>query len=92
MPVSLRFFLIAVIFLIFDIELVLLFPFLVSLVLKAFSFSYLVLLIFFLILILGLFFEWSQGILEWADFNWIFKKNFIVNKTMALGPVKSQKT
>jgi len=89
MPISLRFFLIAVIFLIFDIELVLLFPFLVSLVIKAFTFSYLTLLIFFIVLILGLFYEWSQGILEWTDFNWIFKKNFIVNKKMVSGPVKS---
>lgn len=67
LPVSLRFFLIAVIFLIFDVELVLLFPFLVALRVKSFIYTFSVLLIFFIILVAGLFYEWSQGILDWAS-------------------------
>ena len=69
LPVSLRFFLIAVIFLIFDVELVLLFPLLASLLLKPFMASYLLALTFLAVLLLGLLYEWSQGILEWAGFS-----------------------
>lgn len=66
LPLSLRFFLIAVIFLIFDVELVLLFPFLVSLSLKTLRATFIVLTGFLIALGLGLFYEWSQGILDWA--------------------------
>nr|YP_010835995.1 NADH dehydrogenase subunit 3 [Rhabdiopteryx christinae]WGC89514.1 NADH dehydrogenase subunit 3 [Rhabdiopteryx christinae] len=67
LPFSLRFFLIAVIFLIFDVEIALLLPMIVI-----FPFSDLIIWItvgsFFLaILLLGLYHEWNQGALEWAD-------------------------
>nr|AEK84149.1 NADH dehydrogenase subunit 3 [Cymbiola pulchra] len=66
LPFSLRFFLLAIIFLIFDVEIVLLFPILSSvntsfsmkLVFSAFMFL--------LILIIGLFHEWNEGSLDWA--------------------------
>nr|YP_009093874.1 NADH dehydrogenase subunit 3 [Marisa cornuarietis]AIT57582.1 NADH dehydrogenase subunit 3 [Marisa cornuarietis] len=67
LPFSLRFFLLAIIFLIFDVEIVLLFPILSSI---GFSFSLstnLGLFIFMLILIIGLFHEWNEGSLGWAQ-------------------------
>nr|YP_010254531.1 NADH dehydrogenase subunit 3 [Lysmata debelius]QUA00616.1 NADH dehydrogenase subunit 3 [Lysmata debelius] len=67
LPFSLRFFLIAVIFLIFDVEITLLLP-LVPILYLTPLFSWLCTGIFFLIiLLLGLYHEWNQGALEWAD-------------------------
>nr|AML26063.1 NADH dehydrogenase subunit 3 [Staphylinidae sp. BMNH 1274252] len=65
MPFSLHFFLIAVIFLIFDVEITILIPFIM--ILKSTQiFIYLFsLMTFLLILIIGLFHEWSQGALNW---------------------------
>ena len=66
LPFSLRFFLLGVIFLIFDIEIVLLFP----IPLLASKSLTLILIIpssvFLVLLLLGLFHEWRQGALEWA--------------------------
>nr|YP_010400267.1 NADH dehydrogenase subunit 3 [Tenguella granulata]UQS75966.1 NADH dehydrogenase subunit 3 [Tenguella granulata] len=67
LPFSLRFFLLAIIFLIFDVEIVLLFPILVSMssiLSKAVMIS---LFVFLVILILGLFHEWNEGSLDWAQ-------------------------
>nr|QIV24542.1 NADH dehydrogenase subunit 3 [Olethrius laevipennis] len=66
LPFSLQFFLIAVIFLIFDVEITLLLP-----MIKAMTISnpaeYTLLVVFFLIILLvGLFHEWNQGALTWA--------------------------
>nr|YP_009707862.1 NADH dehydrogenase subunit 3 [Pseudocleopatra dartevellei]QEU52731.1 NADH dehydrogenase subunit 3 [Pseudocleopatra dartevellei] len=67
LPFSLRFFLLAIIFLIFDVEIVLLFPILASMssgydfFLVTGVFSFLV------ILVLGLFHEWNEGSLSWAQ-------------------------
>nr|YP_010384310.1 NADH dehydrogenase subunit 3 [Hemisquilla californiensis]UGW52182.1 NADH dehydrogenase subunit 3 [Hemisquilla californiensis] len=67
LPFSLRFFLIAVIFLIFDVEITLLLP--LATILKLVNvFSWLTTGLFFiLILLLGLYHEWNQGALDWAD-------------------------
>nr|QGT77276.1 NADH dehydrogenase subunit 3 [Apotamonautes hainanensis] len=66
LPFSLRFFLIAVIFLIFDVEITLLLPTAPIMNLSN-SFSWLSTIIFFLIiLLLGLYYEWLQGALEWS--------------------------
>nr|YP_010446926.1 NADH dehydrogenase subunit 3 [Prosopocoilus laterotarsus]QNS37142.1 NADH dehydrogenase subunit 3 [Prosopocoilus laterotarsus maedaorum]UTM10033.1 NADH dehydrogenase subunit 3 [Prosopocoilus laterotarsus] len=66
LPFSLQFFLIAVIFLIFDVEIALLIP-LIS-VMKISKINLLISISFFfiIILLLGLFHEWNQGALEWA--------------------------
>nr|QOL00835.1 NADH dehydrogenase subunit 3 [Nipponomeconema sinica] len=66
LPFSLRFFLIAVIFLIFDVEIALLLP--VSIIMQDSDITSwtLVTMFFLLILLIGLFHEWNQGALEWA--------------------------
>lgn len=65
-PFSTRFFLLIVLFLIFDIEVALLFPILTTLS-KGASFSVaLVLLIFLTILLFGIFHEWNEGALDWV--------------------------
>lgn len=65
LPFSLRFFLITIIFLIFDVEIVLLIPRIISFD-SAFLWTWsLVYFFFILILLLGLFHEWNQGALNW---------------------------
>uniref|UniRef100_UPI0030025995 NADH dehydrogenase subunit 3 n=1 Tax=Astyliasula major TaxID=2908877 RepID=UPI0030025995 len=66
LPFSLRFFLIAIIFLIFDVEIALILP----MTIITFKSNILVWMItsilFILILTIGLYHEWNQGSLEWA--------------------------
>nr|YP_006503863.1 NADH dehydrogenase subunit 3 [Elodia flavipalpis]AFA46593.1 NADH dehydrogenase subunit 3 [Elodia flavipalpis] len=67
LPFSLRFFLITIIFLIFDVEIALILP--IILILK---FSNMIMwtitsIIFILILLLGLYHEWNQGMLNWSN-------------------------
>nr|QRV62641.1 NADH dehydrogenase subunit 3 [Stictonectes escheri] len=65
LPFSLQFFLIAVIFLIFDVEIALLLP--MIMIYKTSNILYLLMTSFFFILILlmGLYHEWMQGALNW---------------------------
>nr|YP_009406907.1 NADH dehydrogenase subunit 3 [Typhlatya taina]ASA39430.1 NADH dehydrogenase subunit 3 [Typhlatya taina] len=67
LPFSLRFFLIAVIFLIFDVEITLLLP--IAPILSVCNiYSWVFTSVFFLvILLLGLYHEWNQGALEWTE-------------------------
>ena len=67
LPFSLRFFLIAVVFLIFDVELVLIFPIVVGQALFFSKEAGVVLLLFILFLLLGLGYELNQGRLRWAQ-------------------------
>nr|QOV03298.1 NADH dehydrogenase subunit 3 [Hydrotaea armipes] len=67
LPFSLRFFLITIIFLIFDVEIALILP--IILIIK---FSNLLMwsitsVIFISILLLGLYHEWNQGMLNWSN-------------------------
>nr|QGN67016.1 NADH dehydrogenase subunit 3 [Acheta domesticus] len=67
LPFSLRFFLIAVIFLIFDVEIALIMP---AMVIQNTSNSYtwmMTMTFFIVILLLGLYHEWNQGALQWAE-------------------------
>nr|AXS64781.1 NADH dehydrogenase subunit 3 [Jamesia sp. KM-2017] len=65
-PFSLQFFLIAVIFLIFDVEITLLLPLILMIKTCNMSMFFIVSTIFILILIMGLYHEWNQGALNWA--------------------------
>nr|YP_010159299.1 NADH dehydrogenase subunit 3 [Perlesta teaysia]QRG31745.1 NADH dehydrogenase subunit 3 [Perlesta teaysia] len=67
LPFSLRFFLIAVIFLIFDVEIALLLPLILILPYSNLSTWFTVGLFFLIILLVGLYHEWNQGALEWAE-------------------------
>nr|YP_010946654.1 NADH dehydrogenase subunit 3 [Margattea bisignata]WGO57372.1 NADH dehydrogenase subunit 3 [Margattea bisignata] len=67
LPFSLRFFLIAVIFLIFDVEIALLLPMPILLTHSNITYWMIISYTFILILLLGLYHEWSQGSLEWAS-------------------------
>lgn len=64
LPFSLQFYLISIIFLIFDVEIALILPIILS-----YSFlSYIILfnfIIILLILLFGLYIEWSEGALKW---------------------------
>nr|ACA62587.1 NADH dehydrogenase subunit 3 [Samoaia leonensis] len=67
LPFSLRFFLITIIFLIFDVEIALILP-----MIMIFKFSNLLIwtstaIIFILILLIGLYHEWNQGMLNWSN-------------------------
>nr|AWX90824.1 NADH dehydrogenase subunit 3 [Cymothoa indica] len=62
---SIQFFLITVIFLIFDVEVALLLPSILS-IHKVKPVSWIILMsLFTLILIIGIFYEWNDGALEW---------------------------
>nr|AWB99336.1 NADH dehydrogenase subunit 3 [Anopheles peryassui] len=65
LPFSLRFFLIAIIFLIFDVEIALLLP-MVMIIKSSNLMNWTITSIFFIfILLIGLYHEWNQGALEW---------------------------
>nr|ARH54859.1 NADH dehydrogenase subunit 3 [Aloconota currax] len=66
MPFSLQFFLIAVIFLIFDVEITLLIPFIMILKITSLKIYFFSLSFFIIILLLGLYHEWNQGALTWT--------------------------
>nr|AWN56305.1 NADH dehydrogenase subunit 3 [Neomegalotomus parvus] len=65
-PFSLQFFLIAILFLIFDIEIAIILPMIITLKTSNMM-SWLITMMFFLtVLILGLYYEWKNGMLEWT--------------------------
>nr|ASS30678.1 NADH dehydrogenase subunit 3 [Lomis hirta] len=67
LPFSLRFFLIAVIFLIFDVEIALILP-LAAIIQFSNIFSWTITGILFVVMLLfGLYYEWAQGALEWSE-------------------------
>nr|WHN78887.1 NADH dehydrogenase subunit 3 [Scopelodes kwangtungensis] len=65
-PFSLHFFLITVIFLIFDVEIALIFPMIPIFKKVNFMIWTLISLFFFIILLLGLYHEWNQNMLNWT--------------------------
>jgi NADH-ubiquinone oxidoreductase chain 3 len=66
LPFSIRFFLIAIIFLIFDVEIALILPIIITLNYSNILIWLFTNLIFILILLLGLYHEWKQGALNWT--------------------------
>nr|YP_009344324.1 NADH dehydrogenase subunit 3 [Salmacis sphaeroides]APT42079.1 NADH dehydrogenase subunit 3 [Salmacis sphaeroides] len=67
LPFSFRFFLVAILFLLFDLEIALLFPLPAANIISQPSALLPVTFLFMLILTLGLIFEWVNGGLEWAE-------------------------
>lgn len=68
-PFSTRFFVLVVLFLIFDIEVSLLFP-LLSILTNFSTFNLIfIFIMFILILLVGLFYEWYNGALDWLSFS-----------------------
>jgi len=62
---TVRFYLIAIIFLIFDVEIVLILPLILTKPTNS-KFWLITLTLFLIILIVGLFYEWSQGTFNWS--------------------------
>nr|YP_010688308.1 NADH dehydrogenase subunit 3 [Layahima yangi]WBR65723.1 NADH dehydrogenase subunit 3 [Layahima yangi] len=67
MPFSLHFFLIAIIFLIFDVEIALLLPIIIIMKYSNMMIWFSTSAFFLLILLIGLYHEWNQGALEWTN-------------------------
>nr|QXP99781.1 NADH dehydrogenase subunit 3 [Phlaeoba angustidorsis] len=67
MPFSLRFFLIAVIFLIFDVEIALILPIVIIMKSSNLMIWTMSTALFIIILLMGLYHEWKQGALQWAE-------------------------
>nr|AVJ52404.1 NADH dehydrogenase subunit 3 [Eurygaster dilaticollis] len=65
-PFSVQFFLIAVLFLIFDIEIAIILPIIITMKWAMTSTWIGTILIFIIILIMGLYYEWKNGMLEWS--------------------------
>nr|UFP91245.1 NADH dehydrogenase subunit 3 [Lucanus kanoi kanoi] len=66
LPFSLQFFLIAIIFLIFDVEITLLIPLIPVITLTKIVNMVVIMAIYIIILLMGLYHEWKQGALNWA--------------------------
>nr|YP_010373804.1 NADH dehydrogenase subunit 3 [Harmostica fulvicornis]UPI55331.1 NADH dehydrogenase subunit 3 [Harmostica fulvicornis] len=66
MPFSIQFFLIAILFLIFDIEIVIILPSMITLKTSTFMTWSTTMTFFIMILIGGLIHEWKNNMLEWA--------------------------
>nr|AXS65118.1 NADH dehydrogenase subunit 3 [Elateroidea sp. 6 KM-2017] len=66
-PFSLHFFLIAVIFLIFDVEITLILPFILTLKTMNMGNLMITFTALIMILLLGLYHEWGQGALKWTN-------------------------
>lgn len=64
MPFDVRFYLVAILFIIFDLETAFLFPWAVSLR-EIGSFGFYAMMVFLGILVVGFIYEWKKGALEW---------------------------
>nr|AQV11450.1 NADH dehydrogenase subunit 3 [Mesomelena mesomelaena] len=67
LPFSLRFFLITIIFLIFDVEIALILPIILIIKFSNLFMWTITSIIFIIILLLGLYHEWNQGMLNWSN-------------------------
>nr|YP_009378991.1 NADH dehydrogenase subunit 3 [Cestrotus liui]ARI44192.1 NADH dehydrogenase subunit 3 [Cestrotus liui] len=66
LPFSLRFFLITIIFLIFDVEIALILPMILIINMSNLTIWTFTSIIFIIILLIGLYHEWNQGMLNWS--------------------------
>nr|ARH53746.1 NADH dehydrogenase subunit 3 [Calomicrus pinicola] len=67
LPFSLHFFLIGIIFLIFDVEITLLLPLILTLKISNLTNYSMILSFFIVILLMGVYHEWNQGALNWSN-------------------------
>nr|ATN41235.1 NADH dehydrogenase subunit 3 [Endopterygota sp. 24 LC-2017] len=67
LPFSLRFFLITIIFLIFDVEIALILPMILIINFSNIFIWSTTSIIFIFILLIGLYHEWNQGMLNWSN-------------------------
>nr|AMP43735.1 NADH dehydrogenase subunit 3 [Heleodromia immaculata] len=67
LPFSLRFFLITIIFLIFDVEIALIFPMIMIINYSNMMIWFYTSTLFIIILLIGLYHEWNQGALNWTS-------------------------
>nr|YP_011010270.1 NADH dehydrogenase subunit 3 [Ventidius distanti]WPW46872.1 NADH dehydrogenase subunit 3 [Ventidius distanti] len=67
MPFSMQFFMIAIIFLIFDVEIVIILPAIKMTQMTNLTSWFITTSSFIIILIIGLYHEWKNGILEWKN-------------------------
>nr|YP_011011073.1 NADH dehydrogenase subunit 3 [Cymoninus sechellensis]WPW49241.1 NADH dehydrogenase subunit 3 [Cymoninus sechellensis] len=65
MPFSIQFFLIAILFLIFDIEITIILPMIISIKTTNIMSWSITVTVFMIILLLGLYYEWYNNMLEW---------------------------
>nr|YP_010273973.1 NADH dehydrogenase subunit 3 [Bulinus globosus]QYJ56676.1 NADH dehydrogenase subunit 3 [Bulinus globosus] len=65
-PFSIRFFLLIILFLIFDIEISLIFPIISMLILGKKIETILSFMMFLIILLFGIFHEWNEGAIDWV--------------------------
>jgi len=80
---SIQFFLVALIFLIFDVELILLFPLLTNSIFSLHGITAKIFILFLIALTLGLIVEWVQRILEWKAYVEKLMR-FVVNKNFEI--------
>nr|WJW73794.1 NADH dehydrogenase subunit 3 [Pseudomicrodon sp.] len=67
LPFSMKFFLITILFLIFDVEIALILPMILIMNYSNMIYWTMTTIIFILILIMGLYHEWNQGMLNWTN-------------------------
>nr|AOS49779.1 NADH dehydrogenase subunit 3 [Aleurocanthus camelliae] len=65
LPFSLNFFFITIVFLIFDVELILVLPLIFNFTLVSFKYTSYLIVFFFFFLIVGFLYEWATGLLNW---------------------------
>nr|YP_010610856.1 NADH dehydrogenase subunit 3 [Sahlbergotettix salicicola]WAP91677.1 NADH dehydrogenase subunit 3 [Sahlbergotettix salicicola] len=66
LPFSIHFFLVAVIFLIFDIEIIIILPMIITMKYTLMKYWLLTSVMFILVLMMGLYHEWYNGMLKWT--------------------------
>lgn len=73
---SLHYYFMALIFLIFDVEIIIVYPLIITNDLLTENLFYIIVFLFIFLLMLLLFFEWNSKIIEWSFFFWILIKFF----------------
>nr|YP_010954507.1 NADH dehydrogenase subunit 3 [Teredorus guangxiensis]WMV02074.1 NADH dehydrogenase subunit 3 [Teredorus guangxiensis] len=67
LPFSIQFFLISMLFLIFDIEIALILPLIPIFKMSSMKYWWISSSMFIMILLAGLYYEWNNGVLKWAN-------------------------